>query len=192
MLFLGAQLVTNTPFQFSGYIIRRSLPGGPSAIGVSIGSAIAFADCGNLDLVSLDSAGNVKTDTRRERIEARKRYASLSAKYQGNPVVQSLLDSYNASINDPDNALVHLYEIRDALATAFGDEKGVVARRTLRLDRGWGRLEDLANNQPLRQGRHRGWHAGQLRDAAPGEIEEARAVTKGMIEAYLDFLERKP
>lgn len=91
-----------------------------------------------------------------------------------------------ASVKDPDNELVHLYEIGDALAKKFGD----AVRAKLGITRAqWSRFGRLANNEPLRQGRHRGKNAGNLRDATEGELQEARGIARTMIEAYLQFLE---
>jgi hypothetical protein len=46
--------------------------------------------------------------------------SDLVEKYRkNNSTVSSLVKSYQASVNDPDNELVHLYEIRDALSEKF-------------------------------------------------------------------------
>ena len=84
-----------------------------------------------------------------------------------------MLKSYQASAKDPDNELVHLYEIRDALVKKFGDSGAL--RTKLGITRNeWSRFAQLANVEPLRQGRHRGTKAGNLRDATEGELQEAR------------------
>src|SRR5262245_48726103 len=56
-----------------------------------------------------------------------------------------------------------LYEIRDALKTKFRGKSGAI--NALRIaESQWNRLGDLANDQPLNQGRHRGLKADRLRD----------------------------
>jgi hypothetical protein len=87
--------------------------------------------------------------------------------------------------------LVHLYEIRDALKTKFGGDGETrdalaISRKT------WSRFGNLADHEPLRQSRHRGIHTGTLRDATKSELNEARDIARGMIEAYGRYLEKPP
>jgi hypothetical protein len=50
--------------------------------------------------------------------------AELAAKYRSkDKALESMLASYDASIREPNNQLVHLYEIRDALSSRFGGER---------------------------------------------------------------------
>ncbi len=171
--FLGTQLVNNQPYQLSGYTTRRTRPDGTA--NVSVGISIAATLCmsvGHLDVVLLDAAGNVKADSRKERIEARKKFALLASKYIKDPVVGSLLKSYNAAITDPQNELTHLYEIRDALAKKFGGDTHACSAVHI-TEKQWKQLGYLANGAPLTQGRHRGRKIGQLRDATPAELDEA-------------------
>jgi len=99
-----------------------------------------------------------------------------------------MLRSYDASVRDPNNELVHLYEIRDALSAKFGGENS--ARTALAItSTQWSRLGQLCNQEPLRQGRHRGKTGEALRDANEGELAEARGIARAMIEAYLQHLD---
>ena len=83
---------------------------------------------------------------------------------------------------------MHLYEIRDALCTKFKGEHPT--RAALGIGRTeWSRFGALCNDEPLRQGRHRGQKAGALRDATESELIEARGIARAMIEAYLQYLE---
>ena len=67
------------------------------------------------DLILMDKDGNVVTDTRKDRIEKKKTVAELIQQHRAtNPWLDALLKSYQTSVKDPDNELVHL-EIRDAL-----------------------------------------------------------------------------
>ena len=90
---------------------------------------------------------------------------------------------------DPDNELVHLYEIRDALQDKFGGKNPACYELGLNLV-DWGRLGDLANNR--KQGRHRGQQVGALHDATNEELNEARTIARKMILGYLEFLENQP
>jgi len=47
----------------------------------------------------------------------------------------------------------------------------------------------LANDEPLKQGRHRGRNLEILRDATEDELVEARNFTRELIGKYLDYLE---
>jgi hypothetical protein len=142
-----------------------------------------------VDFQHVDKNGNVVSDSARDRIEKKKRLADLVTKYSASDqLLGSLLKSYNASVRDPNNELVHLYEIRDGLSAKFGGENA--ARSTLAVSSAvWSRLGLLCNNEPLRQGRHRGKTASSLRDATEAELAEARAIARGMIEAYLEHLQ---
>jgi hypothetical protein len=183
--FLGAQLISNKPYQLSGCTTRRTRRDGTAEVGVSIKSTLHMSV--SFDAVLLDAAGNVKVDTRRERIEAQKEFAFLASKHRKDVVARSVLRSHNAAIADPKNELIHLYEIRDALAKRFGGENKTHPVLRITKDE-WQRLGYLANHALLAQGRHRGEKIGQLRDATPTEPDEARTIAKHMIRAYLDHL----
>jgi hypothetical protein len=92
-------------------------------------------------------------------------------------------------LREPGNELIHLYEIRDALSTKFGGERGVRAALLGISSSDWSMLGRLANDEPIRQGRHRGHHAGALRGATETELAQARAIARRMIDAYLRYLE---
>jgi hypothetical protein len=99
-----------------------------------------------------------------------------------------MLRSFNNAINDANNELVHLYEIRDALAKKYGGEDGT--RKVLRITSAqWSRLGELYNDPSIRQGRHRGKASHPLRDATEAELTEARGLAAAMIEAHLDHIE---
>jgi len=94
-----------------------------------------------------------------------------------------MLLSYDAGVRDPNNELVHLYEIRDALSTKFGGENSVRAALTITSAQ-WSRLGQLCNHEPLRQGRHRGKSGEAMRDASEAELAESRSIARAMIEAW--------
>ena len=112
----------------------------------------------------------------------------LLAKYRRKDwCVAFLLNSYTEAVNDPDNELVHLYEIRDAIAKKFGG--GSAAVKALKITESqWSRLGQLANDEPLKQGRHRGKNLGVLRDATEWELKEGRDIARNLVEAYLYYL----
>ena len=184
--FLGAQTIRNGPFRLSNYSATRKRPDGTSVMAISA-SLTGHAMVGAVDFVIRDAEGNVTLDTKADRIKTTNEMGQLAAKHIGDPVAAALLNSYTEAINDPSNELTHLYEIRDALSKkCAGDEE---ARSQLGISRNqWSRLGQLANDDPLKQGRHRGKKAGQLRDATEPELDEARGIAQKMILAYLKYL----
>ena len=186
--FLAAQLLDHKPYQLSNYQVKETHPDGSATVEAHI-SAGATLSVGHVDTVLRDAAGNVKTDTKRERIDKRKTLASLASKYRSDPVVRFLLKSYRDAITDPQNELVYLYQIWDALKQGNVNEKNKACsafKITRKQRKEWKRLGYLANEAPLFQGRHRGRKIGQLRDATSAELDEARTIAKNMIEAYLE------
>lgn len=151
------------------------------AIGFSIGTP---------DIVMTDKEGNIISDTRQERLDKQKWFAEMADKYRDDDsVLDSILKSYQKSIIDQENEFVHLYEIRDALSAEFGGENN--AKKELVITNNeWKVIGDLANNRPLKQGRHRGKSVGSLRAAEPSELEAARKSAAYLIERYLILLEK--
>ncbi len=102
-------------------------------------------------------------------------------------IVSSLLSSYLASCNDPENELVHLYEIRDAVRKRFGGE--ISARQALGICKAeWSEFGRLADNEPLAEGRHRGNFSGRLRPATDEELVLARLFAKKLLRSFLQYV----
>jgi len=102
-------------------------------------------------------------------------------------IVSSLLSSYLASCNDPDNELVYLYELRDALGKRFGGESPT--RQALGVSKAeWSNFGRLSNDEPVSQGRHRGKFSGEMRSATEPELVEARSFAKGLLLKFLLYL----
>jgi hypothetical protein len=143
-----------------------------------------------VDLVLMDKDGNIVGDTRRNRIDREKSNAELLEKHRANSVLKAILHSNQTSIMDPNNELIHLYEIRDALIDEFGRESEVKMKLGIS-SREWRNFGRLANDAPLKQGRHRGKHVGELRDATHEELNKAREFARTLILSYLEYLEHK-
>ncbi len=186
--FLGVQLLTHEPYQLSKGSMYRLHPDGLRDITVFAEPGIITVT-GTAEIMITDKDGNVIVDSRRDRIKKKKQLSELAEKYRkSDPTVASVLNSYRMAVNEPNNELVHLYEIRDAVSTKFGGENA--ARTKLAISNAnWSRLGQLANSDPLRQGRHRGKKVDELRDATESELKEARNIARNMIEAYFDYLE---
>ena len=93
------------------------------------------------------------------------------------------------SVEDPDNELVYLYEVREALARKFGGQATAMEKLCLNKTQ-WDIIGILANNEPFKQGRHRGNWVGNLRAAELSELEKARKSAVLLIEKYLIYLEQ--
>lgn len=186
--FLGVQLLTHKPYKLSTASMYRLHSDGRNDVTVFPELCVITITVEDIDLVLKDKDGYIISDSGRERIEKKKKLAELAEIYSSDLVATSLLAIYNAAVNDPDNELVHLYEIRDSLSKLFLGEKEV--HKTLKISTSeWSRLGQLANNEPLKQGRHRGKSAGRLRDATEEELIEARKIVRNFIEAYLVYLD---
>jgi len=187
--FLGVELLTHQAYELSEPRLYRLHRDGRKDVTIFPKPCVVTVSMGAPDIIITDKYVNLVSDSRKERIEKKKEVAELVEKYLTKDlVVASLLNSYHSAVNDPDNELIHMYEIRDALSKKFGDERQAYTNLGLSSAQ-WSRLGQLANNEPLKQGRHRGKSAGTLRDATEKELEEARAIARTFVKAYLDYLE---
>jgi hypothetical protein len=192
--FLGAQLLIHKRYDLSHASMYRLHPDGRKDVTVFAQSVHLKSSTTEADISIRNKTRNNLSDPRRKRINRKKALADLVEKYgQRDMTAISLLKSYQASVNDPSNELVHLFEIPDALSKKFG--KDVAARKALNVDSSewrdkWGRLISLTNNACLKQGRHRGQSLGMLRDATREELVEARTIARDLIQAYLQYVAR--
>lgn len=85
--------------------------------------------------------------------------------------------------------MVHLYEIRDSLSDRFGGGKRVEQELGISAAE-WSDFGKLANNEPVREGRHRGKDLGILRNATIDELARARKFAKNLILKYLKLLDK--
>ncbi|MBK8903118.1 MAG: hypothetical protein IPM53_18160 [Anaerolineaceae bacterium] len=189
--FLGVQMFSHKPYDLSKPSLSRLHPDGRRDVTVFVNPVNIKFTVNPVDFIARDKDGNVISDTKRERIEKKNQLADLAEKYRDNDMTAaSMLNSYNSAVNDPDNELVHLYEIRDALAKKLGG-KTTTLRRLGISEPTWNRLGSLANTEPLKQGRHRGSHSDHLRDATEAELNEARSIARLLIETYFAYLENE-
>lgn len=144
---------------------------------------------GPVDLVVRDKDGNIVSDTKQERLDKQKWFSETVAKYRDlDGTLNQMLKSYHMAVKDPKNELVHLYEIRDSLSSRFGNKKNAMKHLCIS-NKEWDIMGNLANLQPLEEGRHRGKAAGSLRPAENHELEKARKSASNMVEKYLIFLD---
>jgi hypothetical protein len=185
--FRGVQLISHGNYELSYAGRFRVHPDGHKEFFITMTEVVGISD--KADIVATHD-GNIIFDSHKERIVKKAEIADLAEKY-GNKdhLARSLLASYHAAVKDPDNELIYLYEIREALARELGGEDQTINK--LRLSKvKWRTLGRLADNEPIKQGRHRGRFIGVLRDATEAELKEAREIAQNLILAYLQFLEK--
>jgi hypothetical protein len=123
---LGTQLVARKPFSLEKPRTIRIGPDGTQTIFVQLkGADIGFAT-DTIDLFLCGANGVTLQDTKAIRIAKRRRLSELVTKhFSSDRLLAALLRSYDTSIRDPKNELVHLYEIWDALASWLDGEARV-------------------------------------------------------------------
>lgn len=142
-----------------------------------------------VDLIVKDKNGNIVSDTKRERLDKQQYFATLIDKHRNSDAtLDQMLKSYQKSVKDPSDEFVHLYEIRDSLIKRFESKKNAIHKLGITVT-DWDEIGELANDLPLKQGRHRGKAVGALRDANMVELENARKSVAYLIEKYLEYLE---
>ncbi len=89
---------------------------GRKNISIRLGSVMEIESAGHIDFIKTDAAGNVIRDSKAERLDEHNfMMDSVVPKLVNSAILRSLFESYSRSITDPNNELVYLYEIRDAL-----------------------------------------------------------------------------
>lgn len=186
--FLVQQLFTHKPYTLSQPVKIIVHQDGKKDYFLELEPATFKVTGGSVEFRISDKNGRIIADSRGERIETIKRFREQFILHTVDELLPVLLQSYDAAVKDPNDELVHLYEIRDALSNKFGGEAN--AKATLAIAHPtWSRLGQLCNHEPLNQGRHRGKKAREvLRDARADELTEARDIARTMIEAYLRYL----
>lgn len=187
--FLAVQVMTHQPYKLSKpsrYDLRKD---GTQNIYLQVDSIVCKSSVGSVDLIIRDNEGNIISDTKQERIDKKKWVAETAQKYRDvDETLNQMLNSYSASVTDPKNEFVHLYEIRDALTVRFGNKSRAKSELSI-TNNEWSTLGRIANDEPLSQGRHRGQSAGKLRNAEQSELDEARKIASKIVENYMKFLE---
>jgi len=185
--FRAMELISHHGYSLS-YAGRLHIhPDGHKEFFLTINERLTVRD--SVDFTASDKAGNVIFDSRKERLQQKMMLADLVERHSSrDSLVKSMLKSYHAAVTDPDNELVYLYEIRDALAREFRGENQVRAILNIS-SASWHELGRIANDAPLKQGRHRGKFVEALRDATEEELGTARQIARDLIFEYLRYLE---
>ena len=185
----AVQIMTHRDFELSKPSRTDIRENGTKDHFLEVESCVITMSVGTVDLIIKDKDGNVVSDTKKERLDRQKYFASLLDKHRNSDAtLDQMLKSYQKSVKDPENELVHLYEIRDSLSERFGSKQSAIRKLGITSNE-WDEIGRLANSLPLNQGRHRGKAVGALRDAEIAELEKARKSVACLVEKYLEYLE---
>src|SRR5437773_3032904 len=157
-LFLARQLLVHRAFGLESVrVCQHRLDGGKKsemsfAAKVSFVSATAsehLSTAEQCDVTVHNASGRLAQDSKSARIAEHTKFIdSVAPKLAGSATLDVLLESYKAAVADPANELVHLYQIREALAKHYGGN--AKARRKLPISQQeWNRFNILANVLPL-------------------------------------------
>lgn len=182
--FLAQQVQVHKPFKLSVGIMSREHPDGRKDATAFIDTLVMRMEVKTPDIVLRDKKGNIVTDTKAERIEKHKSFGGNAVqRFQHDPLLKRMFQSFDSAVNDSDNSLIHLYEIREAVMVAYENER--VARNALGVSKPvWNLLKRRANHEPLREGRHRGKH-NELRKMTNEELAQSIRTAQAIIEGYL-------
>lgn len=186
----AVQIMTHKDFELSKPSRTDIREDGKKNYYLEIESCVINMSVGTLDLVVHDKDGNIISDTKKERLDKQSTFAYLIDKHREHgATLDQMLKSYQQSVKDLKNELVHLYEIRDALFNKFGSKANAIKALGITKTE-WDEIGILANSLPLKQGRHRGQYVGTLRNAESAELEMARKSVVHLTDKYLEFLEK--
>lgn len=185
---LGVQLLTHRPFELSTAQRARISPNGARQVFLEIADCIHVHDAMSVDAQTFDADGNLIRDTKCERINEKKRFADAVAEFRkSDATFAAIIASYDAAVREPAVELVRLFEICEAIVEKFGKE-AVAAEAVGMSSTKWKRFRQLCNDREVKQGRHRGQHIGEHRDATPAELDEVRTLARGAIAGFIAYL----
>ena len=187
--FLAVQVMTHHKYKLgkpSRYDLKKD---GTKNIYLQVEDMVCVTHISPVDIIISDANGNVISDTKQERIDKKKWFSETSAKFRiKDQTLNQMLKSYSSSVSDPNNELVHLYEIRDAVSKEFGGESNTISKLNI-TKKEWSDFGLIANKKPLLQGRHRGNNVGELRQADFSELDIVRKIASKIVENYMIYLE---
>jgi hypothetical protein len=195
-LFRFVRITKRKPFSFNIYTVQMRLADG--TIYRIIKSEPTNA------ILTTTPAAPITPEEATKRAQAEQERVTQAIKYTKNDVtLEFMINSYIAAADDPENELIHLYDVMDALREKFEvqsrnpitsrhDTNNTVINKlqiTGKRDQTWNRLENLAFEK--QQGRHKGRHHTNPQNATSEELDEARVITRFLISKYIDYLERE-
>ena len=118
--FLAVQLFTHRAYELSPPEVARVHPDGHRDVFGELEDGLVVTYSGDFRVTDKD--GNVIEDLKRDRVEKQKRLAELIASHEKDTALALVLRSYSTAVRDPNDELVHLYEIREALWSKFNKD----------------------------------------------------------------------
>lgn len=191
LLFQCARIYRRGRYTTSGPSVMRIHENGKRDYVVLPDSVTVFWGKPGFDFIVHDQQGKMIFDSATDRKSKKMALTSVALKIQEtNPIVKFALSAFNSSIEQPENELIHLYEIRDAAKRYFGNSE--LAKSGLPIcNKLWSRFGHLTSNAPLKQGRHRGFRYEDLRDATEKELEEVRTIARAILQRLFEHIARK-
>lgn len=182
--FLAQQTQVLQPYALTQPTLARVYPNGKRDTSVFLESAVMVLSIGTLDVIISDENGNITSDSKAERLKKQALFrAHVGQILPQDIALKRMLESLRNALEDRDNLLIHLYEIRETLNAEFSGEKA--ARIAVAVSSGdWSKFGRLANVEPLLEGRHRGKHT-TLRKASLDESTWALQFGQRLIEGYV-------
>lgn len=134
-----------------------------------------------------DKNGKVIYDSRLKEKQDEKYINDCLAAHGSDNTLNSICNSFHNAMQSPENELVRLYEMRDALSTKFGG-KDKSCKNLGISEKDWDELGVICNAKPIDKSRHRGKHIGNIRKASDNELNKAREIAKKLILSYCKYL----
>jgi hypothetical protein len=192
---LGVQLVEFKAYTLNGPTTVQVQADGTRNTIIQMHGQQMMASFGIPDVLITNPSGEVVVDTRKARIERKAKAASQIANLaKSDFLLAHLLRSHRSAVNDPENELVHLYEVWDALKTELGGQNNACTLLGVP-ESERSRFGEVCNELPLLQGRHRGKTAAkagvELRDATERELSDARNFAQKLILLYVEHKQTK-
>lgn len=185
-IFLAQQVQAHRHFQLSPASMAREHLDGRRDVTAFIESISLKLSGGQVDVVVKNAKGEIIQDTKAKRLQKQRNFRDdVSNLLPDDLTLKRMLQSFQNALSDTDNLFIHLYEVREALTSELGSESSV--KKTLGVSNAnWSKFGQLANSEPIREGRHRGKHKG-LRPANGSETDWALGFAQELIEAYVDL-----
>lgn len=178
-----------TEVRLSGPRIDYVNPDGHEVKYLEAESAVSFSDACSVEVFAAGPDGNrMKVDC--PNTSQRSHDAELLGRCCNDKCLRHMISCLSNAKRDSPNALVHLYEIREAIKELFGGEKA--ARQQLGFHKSdWNELGRIANDEPLNEGRHRGKSLTNLRDATPEELQYCFTFARSLVLEYARLVDSR-
>lgn len=183
-VFLARQVLAHSRFKLDGPSIVQQSSDGRRDVTLHVHSPRVEVRANLPDIRVTDPDGRVVVDTRTQRLAEHQAFITLLApRLPSSATLRRMLQGYCAAVDEPANEMVHLYELRDAVATHYGSANAAQASLGISAAE-WNGLGRLANTVPIFEGRHRGRHIQPLRPATDEERALARQIARRILERF--------